>query len=227
MLLCFYRYFEEGLSYISTWNQFVLCFILILLSICLKHIGRADYLVKNLEHPDLLEGRCPESNDQTKLFHRESVGGRNPANHQPQLVIAGLLEINSLRLHQQYVSSFLNGPWFFCFFWWWEFWKYTSGGIRKVPTWSTDSSRVHMFSTSLAAACLERPKLSEVETSVGGEGWWSELAPALPNWKTNGDKPKTTGLRIVGKFAWKPCWLWLKFSPKVTFWKCSWHLSQH
>ena len=113
--------------------SFVL-YILILMSICLKHIRRADYLVKNLEHPDPLEGRCPESNDQSKLFHRESVGGRNPTNHQPQLVIAGLLEINSLRLHQQYVSSFLNGPWFSASFCDGNSEDIHRGGIRKVPT---------------------------------------------------------------------------------------------
>ena len=138
-----------------------------------KHIGTADFLVKNLEHPDPLEGQCPESNDQTKLFHRESVGGKKPANHQPQLVIAGLLEINSLRLHQQYLfRHFQKAPDFLLLFVM-GIRKIYIGCIRKVPT-GPRCSRVHMFSTSLAAACLERPKLSEVCLRGGKDG--------DPNW---------------------------------------------
>ena len=84
LIVCFYVFIDilrkdDNIFPPGTSSSF--CFKLILMSICLKHIGTADYLVKNLEHPDPLEGRCPESNDQTKLFHRESVGGRNPTNH--------------------------------------------------------------------------------------------------------------------------------------------------
>ena len=69
-----------------------------------------------------------------------------------------------------------------------------------------------MFSTSLAAACLERPKLSEVETSVGGKD-------GDPNWlrpyQTEKNPPvqaKNNWFKDCGKICLKAL---LAMSPKV------------